>query len=611
MIDFLLRTVVPQFSDLAVTVHSGDTYTGTVTETGFSPFFEDWIKMFRKTHFWVRSGIGAFTEVDEAVSLAACVATAETFFYDGDEVTGGTLYIHMPSTATVGSFITCADERGFSLKEAQELDGVAYDPRIMKAVPLVIEADSRKIGKMTFKDQKVLLANPDTVLDTFIRQPIPGTEATLILFDDQVPDSLRFYTGVIQGDTSTIIDTQFNLLDKRRDENAPAPSEYFNSTDFASAPENTLDKLIPDGYGPLKGIKAYPIDNGVTFKYAQAATTLSAVYYKDDDSWVSTTFTATDTANGIFTTTNGKNSSGNIREIRVDATLRSAVNPGDIIKDLVLRYQGISYDADHYDLTEWAAEAAKLADVALYMDKEKDLYTWIEKLQGGSDYLFIYQITGEGKRTLRVADIDRTPAGTIQFYKNKDVKLQISRNYSEVSALMRVNYDEDRRLETWQSYIDDTRQEYVNRRYGTNVQESEDSLLTSAADAQTRAEKFMDDRSDVRPTGTVQVHVDSLDLLEYKIFDVIFAEFVRPQYVVTVPGGGAGDIIIDAGDSETFTIDVTASDSFTIGEPLADQIVLDSGRLYWGTVLGIITRINYDPNTSTYSLTIRQIPDQA
>ena len=142
MIDFLIKTIVPQFIDLPVTAHSGDTYKGIVNQSTLSPFHGAWYDMIKKGKFWIRTGAGKFVKVEQQSTLSGCTSTVESYFFDGVYTpSGGDLYIHVSAGATVSSYIVCADGRGFSLNEAHTVEGIVYDPRVVKTVPLKIKAD--------------------------------------------------------------------------------------------------------------------------------------------------------------------------------------------------------------------------------------------------------------------------------------------------------------------------------------------------------------------------------------------------------------------------------------------------------------------------------------
>ena len=535
------------------------------------------------------------------LSLLDCEGDEKSFFWDNDSQTR---YVHYefdktPETTT----ITTGIQAGYSYigtKESIYIDGVEYQPRIMSLPNIKKKVDAFQVGKMKFQDQTISLKNGDGELDDFIQNPIPGAESSIVLFDTGSSTELYYYTGFVTSDKNTIDTFTLKLQDKRRRENLKVPYTRFDSTTYPDMESKYIGKIIPEGYGVNVGVKCYPTNGDATtptnidFKYATDATTLTEVRVKDDDVWSQVATASSTPGSGIFSVlyADATNTAGAVLECVADVTLRSETNPGDVIKDMNDRYNSITYDASSYNLTEWAAEKAKLADVALYMDKDQEFFKWIEEIQNGSDLFFVYDIQGDGKRSLRVNDPNRAVIRTILYHEIKNDLKPVDRDFEEFSSTVTVLYSHD-----WQEDIDlrvtvDTYEDAVLEKYQFPQDSEFPSLLTSQSDAEDKADAIALDQSEARPIFTVVLHEDSLSGVTLKLYDVVTVNLEKPD--VTYWEEVADEIYSDwSATDEIYS---------TVGQTINSG----GGREYWGSRTCIVLGLGYNPSNLSYTLTIRE-----
>lgn len=281
--------------------------------------------------------------------------------------------------------------------------------------------------------------------------------------------------------------------------------------------------------------------------------------------------------------------------------------PGGVIADMNARYNSVTYNASNYNTAEWTSEDAKLKDIALYMDKENEFFKWVEKIQNGTNLFFVYDIQGDGKRTLRVNDRDRASARTIKYADIKNDLKPVERDFTEFSSTVTVLYAHNHQFDTDARVKVDTHETTVIEKYGVAVDSEFDSLLTTAADATEKAAVIAEDQQEARAVITVVLHEDTLSGLDLKLYDVVSVVLTEPDttYWEEVPEEIYSDY---TAPDETYSIYTAIAEVYsTIGR----KITTRAGREYWGTVRGQVIGIGYNPTDLSYTLTVRERPESA
>jgi len=618
MIESLVRIQVPTTYDYEFLPHGQGVYFSKLTKdaAGYGPYYSQWtsdtINNQRLVVGAVFIGNNSYPMKD---SLADCEDDEMSFYFNK---TTQILYIHfefdeIPESSTVAIGI----QTGYSLVGTEEsiyIDDVEYQPRIISLPDIEKSVDKFQAGKMTFDDVAIELSNGDAELDSFIQNPIPGAQGSVVLYDTEADTELTYVTGFVTSDVSTTESYSIKLEDKRRRENIKIPRTRFDDTTYSDIESKYVGKVIPEGYGDVVRIKCTPLNGtvgsgNIDFKYATDATTLTKVEVEEDDVWTDVTGDVLNSSpsTGYFELpyADATNASGAVLKCVCTATLRNYDNPGDIIADMNDRYNSVNYDATNYDTTEWASESAKLADVALYMEKDKEFFKWIEDIQNGSDIWFLYYIQGDGKRTLRVSDPDRAISRAVRYDEIKDDSHTVERDFSEYSSTVAVLYNKDWADDVYERIDVDTYEEDVLKTYLFSQDSEFESLLTAEADAQTKADVIAEDQQEARPVAIVILHGDDLDKLDLELYDIVTVDLADP-----------GDRYWEAMD-DSITALHTASDSYTALHTASDSITAKvgqfvstrDGREYWGTIRGQVIGISYNPTNLDYTITVRERPE--
>lgn len=412
------------------------------------------------------------TSYSPVASIADCQTTDESFYFD---FTNQILYCNFAGINPAAGTATLYDITGYTNEETVYIDDQEYAPFLLNVPSISKSVDPLKVNRMSFPNQTINLINSTGEQDKFIDEPIPGLTLELIDYDPDTGTQTSIYTGYITSDSYSMDEARFIEADSRQSDNVPCPvdtiSTHLTAAGYSTAdlPTDTGNKITPNIYGSVKGAPCYCTNaddesaSCYTFIAGHYISTLSTVYVKgDDDRWSSVSTYSTDLDNGIFvlTAANCRNASNKILDVKADLTGVALTNPADIIEDLNSRFLGIAYNSYNYETANWPTEKALIGGSSyLYMDSTAELFTWIEELQNAGERQFLYDITPDGKRTLRVYYqnrdetfwlhnwqlIDSSGERDFQFYAST-VTVEYAKDFkdSTVSTVSNTDYSDDR-----------------------------------------------------------------------------------------------------------------------------------------------------------------------
>ena len=540
--------------------------------------------------------------LSEMDSLIDCQAQEESFYFDS---VNQVLYIHVthaenPFAQTIETgllFGYCSDKvRYFGNQE--------YKPILLSIPTISQSADPLQYDIMAFSGGSVVLSN-DGEFDTF--EKLYGNTIRLKIGKDgdDYQDLITIFSGYIKDYTTTTKDITIDIGDNREKLQIEYPTQVFDT--LTGLAEDSNGTIIPDGYGTVIQVPAYPIainSGSVTFRWGQSVTSITQAYVEQDDKLTSVSHSSFSTS-GTFTLTDanayvdGNNTKG-LRKVYVTGVMRNLTNPADIIVDLNSRLANIQYNSTNYNLTEWEAEKTALADVSLYMDKSKSLYDWISLLQSGSTWGFRYE--DSGKRTIRRDDPDRA---TITFddgttlitpveIRNSDIPIDQNAELYATSCIVKYGYNH--RTQSYAQVENTDYKDAVLQEHRIEKILTIESLLTNKTDAEEKALRIMQDQSKVRPIITLELEVSKCTTP--RIYDMIEAQvslLTRESRIPSVWTYVLGDL------------DILGDDLGLIGEvhklTRTEAYTKNGSRLYFGELKGQI--IGIEPRTETDSVVLR------
>ena len=538
----------------------------------------------------------------EMDSLIDCQGQEESFYFDAD---AQILCIHVthtenPFAQTVETWLLF----GYCSDKVRYFGNQEYKPILLSIPTITQSADPLQYDIMAFSGGSVVLSN-DGEFDTF--EKLYGNTIRLKIGKDgdDNTDLITIFSGYIKDYTTTTKDITIDIGDNREKLQIEYPTQVFDA--LAGLAEDSNGQLIPDGYGSVIQVPAYPvaINSGtVSFQWGQSVTSITQVYVEQDDKLTSVAHGSFSTS-GTFTLTDanayvdGDNTKG-LRKVYVTGVMRNLTNPADIIVDLNTRLANIQYNSTNYNMTEWEAEKALLADVSLYMDNSKSLYDWISVLQSGSTWGFRYEDTG--KRTIRLDDPDRTQItfddGTTLItpveIRNSDIPINQNADLYATSCIVKYGYNH--RTQSYSQVENTDFKDAILQEHRIEKIITLESLLTSKTDAEEKALRIMQDQSKVRPIITLELEVSKYTTP--RIYDIIQAEvslLTRESRIPSVWSYVLGDM------------DILGDDLGLIGEvhklTRTEAYTKNGSRLYFGELRGQV--IGIEPRTDTDSVILK------
>ena len=540
-----------------------------------------------------------FTQMD---SLIDCQAQEESFFFDS---VNQILYIHV--THTENPFAQTIETGllfGYCSDKVRYFGNQEYKP-ILQSIPTISQsADPLQYDIMAFSGGSVILSN-DGEFDTF--EKLYGNMIRLKIGKegDDYQDLITIFSGYIKDYTTTTKDITIDIGDNREKLQIEYPTQVFS--DLTGEAEDSNGMLIPDGYGEVKQVPAYPILDGsgtITFQWGQSVTSITQVYVEQEERITAVAHSNFSTS-GTFTLTDANafvdgDSAKGLRKVFVTGVMRNITNPADIIVDLNARLANIQYNSTNYNLTEWESEKTALADVSLYMDESKSLYDWISLLQSGSTWGFRYE--DSGKRTIRRDDPDRA---TITFddgttiitpveIRNSDIPIDQNAELYATSCIVKYGYNH--RTQSYAQVENTDFKDAVLQEHRIEKILTIESLLTNKTDAEAKALRIMQDQSKVRPIITLELEVSKYTTP--RIYDIIQAEvslLTQESRIPSVWTFVLGDL------------DILGDDLGLLGEvhklTRTEAYTKNGSRLYFGELKGQI--IGIEPRTDTDSIILR------
>ena len=268
-----------------------------------------------KVDMFVSEVLVDFNRYQKVEDLSSLVE--ESFYFDGTEQV---LYIYFNHTVNPFAVSTeIGETMGFTDDTVRYFNGIPYLP-IVKDFPRIIEqVDALHGATLSFNDISISLDNDvDEVVTQKESVIVFGDGSTVFgdsttVFGEHIPVERtqvgRFDTDpvlygmscrILRGnsdnynDMETVIENSIATYtttldsfdieghDKRRQLEIQYPTDVFSGAEF----DDTNGKLIPDGYGRVIQVQAYPVAkdaDAVVFRWGQSTSRIEQVYAVIDD----------------------------------------------------------------------------------------------------------------------------------------------------------------------------------------------------------------------------------------------------------------------------------------------------------------------------------------
>lgn len=462
-------------------------------------------------------------------SLEVCRDTAESFYFDD---LNQILYINNNNSAYSPSYtydtITLGITKGFS-DISSYYNNIYYDGRLNNISNITESVDDLFYGKISFESGSVDLNNTDGFFDNFGQQDIYGAEIRIYYGSDEIDDGDKFdikYTATLE-DYSIDADTlTINFIDSRKFLSTKIPNNTYNKTDYPNMKDGNSGKIIPIGFGKIRGAEAVCTNEEATtstynFKFVDTTyhniESIDAVYVENKV----VTPSSTSTTDGTFSLSDTNYEPGD--KVTIDFHGFTGLdNPLDVIKDVLTTYTQIQYNSAYFNITNWDALTSSITQkIGILIKDKKELVEIIEDISKSILGLLIIQEDGLFNFSFR--DIEASISNTI-YIDNFISPVSVDFAGDEYINSARVKFDKDWSEDFGRFVVDDSKKEKLFGKYRKNSERQFDTLLTEDSDASSLASEAIDAFGGVFPTYTIETKTNFIGL---NLFDVIYIENKR------------------------------------------------------------------------------------
>ncbi len=433
-------------------------------------------------------------------SEALVISTNLSFYFN---VSHRRLFIHLdngnePSLYSIKLGVTS----GVS-NIAGVYDNVYYEPRILRLPVITKSKDPLFYGRVAMSSGVFAVNNDDGAYDHIgeNQSALFGSEFRLLQgFDDDAYASFtRMATRMVQNCRITRDGAEFDVLDKRTGLSVSVPYNVFSSTVYPDIELNDIGKPIPLTYGiiykaPVVCTNQLEAGGPAQYHFKAADTTgaghsiqsIDYVYVKG----ISVAFSNVSLANATFDVASGVYTPGDEVWVSMHGFTDGVdliTNAADIILDLLNTWLGIAYIAANFNLVEWAAVTALLTatfpgGIGLFIDSPTEVWAIAEQICASCALNLIPQ--DDGKFTLRMYDAARAVS---QVFDSDEIMGTPSYEYdaSQVISYTNVGYAQTWHNGNYRHLMDMTQDAAIFAIYNKHKLGTFETLLTTAADAQT------------------------------------------------------------------------------------------------------------------------------
>jgi len=506
--------------------------------------------------------------------------------FQGIEIESGTLY-------------------GFSWPKSFVMGHTQYYPELIEVPGMGDEVDILSYSKMKFNSMDVPLINDKGQLDNI--QRVFGNEANILVQEKDGAPWKSLQQFYIENYKMSLNEVVLSLKDKRERLATKAPFEKLSNSTLLYLNENLNGKLIPDAYGYCFGVEGICLnelqatsDNWRHYKFSRTITSnlmdtdfiieaeigkkwtrlprnasewSSLGYGAGGGSYNATTMamTVNKTVGTVSIPVVWAHEEGNVQKgvnkVRLSAHFNAPTNPADIIVDIFSYYADIPFLTNNFDIPEWNAEKAKLYPVGIVMDKEQEIWKWVEMLQPSS-ILGFQLMTNFNLFTIRVDDPNRTISKKIvkEEIINQN-EIEIDFDAERYASYTNIGYAYHWQMKSSQEVVDKTQRALILKRNRWDKELKNQSYMKTYAQAERKGKIFLADFLNLLPIVS-NIKVQGFDYFSLRVYDIIeidltFNERIRNIMQVRQFGGIARGQIVKI-EKNIMTEEVTLSIRYRI-----------------------------------------------
>lgn len=444
----------------------------------------------------------------EAASLAACMSTEKSWFYDTDTTK---MYIHFDdwNIPEFYQIVSPGAAIGFTNETAETsyYEDIYYEPLIQSIPNITKKRDALFYGLIQFQGGSITFNNTNGYFDSFADLDLYNQPVRIKLSFEGLPfsEAETVYTARVDKFSQPNFSTfNMKLLDIRKALSRELPVNEFNSTDHPNMDSKYWGTPIPIAYGDIIKAPAYKTSSGNwTFCDTEFNAVTTGIIVSEVANGVESqilhggtetdgTFTATDTDKNLY--------------VRFTVSLKNSL---DVISSILEDYEGTSFNSLTYDTTEWAAEKNSAYDMSLWIGKGStkksiDVIEDVCVLNQG-----IFDVLADGRYTFRTSDENRPPTHEIK----EDELLQdpfIDRPSDEYLSSVVIGYSKDLEAKEYEEYNNTDFESEVYGRYGKYRSKIFNTALENETDAIALSNTIMNRSKFIFPKVSLRTKVQNI-----------------------------------------------------------------------------------------------------
>jgi hypothetical protein len=468
----------------------------------------------------------------EASSLANCISTEKTWFYDSDTTD---FYIHFEDSnpyyyyERIAFGVAVGFTKGIDNTTNNYFEDVYYEPLVQSVPNLQKQKDALFYGILQYQGGSITFDNTNGYFDDFSQRDLYGQPIRVKLSFEGLPfdEALTVYTGKVEDFIHTMTSFTVNIADIRKTLSRKLPINTLSLTDWPDMEEKLDGTPIPIAYGSVINGTAYKVTDTTPNTYVFCDTTYNAVassitVVDKDGAVVSHSGTVTD---GTFTATSDE------KNLYVSFSVPSVTNGLDIIEDVLSNYESIDYNITNFDTLEWEESKIDVADSGIWIGKGalKSAADIIELIC--IDNNGIFDVLPDGRFTFRMYDGDRIP--THEIFEDELLMLpQVPYKATEYLSSAKVAYNIDIKEKDPVLYTNDSFESKGYGRYRQYKERKFDTTLVNKADAITLSDEIMEQSKFIYPSMQLQTKIQNSNL---RVLDNVLYEHKRPNGNEIIP----------------------------------------------------------------------------
>lgn len=496
-------------------------------------------------------------EYTEQVSLANCITTEKSWYYDSANFI---FYIHcVDHDEPQMHYPIIGTTIGLS-NRAVYFNDLYYEPRLKSVMTLGKSKDPLFFGLIRHDGGQFSAINTDGFYDNIKSNVITGQPVItrfggndLIYTDFQIVNK-----SYIDDLTLNSEEMGVTIVDNRKKLSLTLPLNTVNKTDYPNLDNDDLGEAIPLGYGEIYHAPVICVNAAETgtpdrvfalsdiTNHTNGIEAIDHLYKvtdgKPDEVTIKSEQKAGETFSDIATVTIGTADWDDSKQYICDYKgVKNSVglylqNPLDIIADMLAVFLGLTYNDTNYNTTEWAIAtalattmtaydaSAKTGGIGLFIDGERELVNIIEEI---CNCLGSFIVQDNGKFTYRILDVDQEPKKTI-YSEDMIGSFDIEWEGAEFLSSAKIGYKRDWNKNSHRWYLNDDLRAKIYSENKIYSDKSFQTLLVIEAAAIESAEYMMSLFQEIPAMYTVGTKTDNIDV---EIMDMMNFEINRVKKV--------------------------------------------------------------------------------